>query len=141
MYKRQGYDQVLGYLYGGFEAWKKAGKQTDEITSVTAQELAETYEDHPEMPIRDVRRAAEFEAEHVEGAENTPLDYLSEHMAAFPKEQPFYVHCAGGYRSMIAASILKARGYHEVVNVKGGFKAIAETELPRTTFVCPSQKS
>lgn len=138
---RVGYDNVLGYLYGSFEAWKQAGKEIDQITSVTAHELLEAFNDNPDIVVRDVRRAAEYEAEHMEGAENTPLNYLSQHMAAFPREQTFYVHCAGGYRSMIAASILKARGYHEVVNVQGGLKAIAETDLPRSTFVCPSKKS
>ena len=138
---RVGYDNVLGYLYGSFEAWKQAGKEIDQITSVTAHELLEPFNDNPDIVVRDVRRAAEYEAEHMEGAENTPLNYLSQHMAAFPREQTFYVHCAGGYRSMIAASILKARGYHEVVNVQGGLKAIAETDLPRSTFVCPSKKS
>lgn len=85
-----------------------------------------------------MRKPGEYQSEHVETARNTPLDFLNEHLAELPKEKDLYLHCAGGYRSMIAASILKARGYDNVVNIEGGFKAIAETAVPKTAYVCPS---
>jgi glyoxylase-like metal-dependent hydrolase (beta-lactamase superfamily II)/rhodanese-related sulfurtransferase len=136
---RVGYDNVLGYLAGGIDAWQAAGKEIDTVESVSAHEFAERYAAEP-LIVRDVRRAAEYEAEHVENAENTPLAYLSEHMTEFAKDQTNYIHCAGGYRSMIAASILKARGYHNVVDVAGGFAAISQTSAPRTNFVCQSKQ-
>ena len=86
----------------------------------------------------DVRKETEYYAEHVDGARNLALDYINDHMAEFSKTEPQYLHCAGGYRSMIAASILKSRGYDNVVNIEGGFKAIAETTVPKTDYVCPS---
>ncbi|MEE3244217.1 MAG: rhodanese-like domain-containing protein, partial [Bacteroidota bacterium] len=89
-------------------------------------------------PIFDVRKPGEFESEHLEVAQSTPLDFLNKHLTEFPSDKVFYVHCAGGYRSMIAASILKSRGIHNLIDVKGGYKAIKETELKRTNYVCPS---
>lgn len=77
-------------------------------------------------------------SEHVLEANNTPLDYLNDHLAEFPDSKPFYVHCAGGYRSMIASSILKSRGIHNLIDVKGGFKAINEAGIPVSEYVCPS---
>ena len=90
------------------------------------------------VPIFDVRKEGEFTSEHVEGANSTPLDFINDHIAEFPKEEEFYVHCAGGYRSVIAASILKARGYHNIVNVLGGFASIKKTAIKTTNYVCPS---
>ncbi|SDM02787.1 MBL fold metallo-hydrolase [Siphonobacter aquaeclarae] len=136
---RVGYDQVLGYLEGGFDAWKAAGRETDHIESIPAEEFARRYE-AGKLVVRDVRKGSEYEAEHVEGAENVPLAYLSEHMELFPSDKPVYVHCAGGYRSMIAASILKSRGVDRVVDIAGGFGAIAKTEVPKTAFVCQNSK-
>jgi hydroxyacylglutathione hydrolase len=134
---RVGYDHTLGYLEGGIENWKKAGKEVDVIESIPAEEFAQRFESG-ELIVKDVRKQNEYEAEHVKGAENIPLAYLSEHMAEFSKDQPNYIHCAGGYRSMIAASILKSRGYDNIVDVAGGFKAIAETSVPKTDYVCPT---
>lgn len=134
---RVGFDQTLGILKGGFSAWKAAGKEYDSITSVAAQTLAEDY-NNGEVSVFDVRKSTEYLSEHVEGANNTPLDYLNDHLAEFPQDKPFYIHCAGGYRSVIAASILKSRGIHNLIDVAGGFKAIAETSLPKTDYVCPS---
>lgn len=134
---RVGYDNVLGYLKGGFEAWRADGKETDEIETISAFEFAHRQSLHP-MPIVDVRKAGEYEAEHVINALNIPLDYISENMAGFPQNETFYLHCAGGYRSVIAASILKARGYANMINVEGGFTAIKETPIARTAFVCPT---
>ncbi|WP_298426742.1 MBL fold metallo-hydrolase [uncultured Kordia sp.] len=133
---RVGFDHTLGYLQGGFDSWKKASKEYDTISSVTAEKFKEDYNDH--LQIFDVRKENEFNSEHMLNAKNTPLDYLNNHLAEFPKNDPFYVHCAGGYRSVIAASILKSRGIHNLINVEGGFKAIKETNIPISDFVCPS---
>ncbi|WP_080060131.1 MBL fold metallo-hydrolase [Spirosoma aerolatum] len=135
---RVGYDQVLGYLEGGFSSWVSSGKEVDTITSISADELAERLEQGL-IPVIDVRKPGEFTAEHIDGAKNVPLDYISEYMAEFPKNEPFYVHCAGGYRSMMAASILKSRGYDNVIDVAGGFGAIQKSGRINTTdYVCPS---
>lgn len=135
---RVGYDYTIGYLKGGINAWKQAGKEVDAITSISAETFAQRFEQNNAIRVIDVRKPGEFQAEHVETAQSAPLDYLNEHLAELPKEETMYLHCAGGYRSMIAASILKARGFENVVNVAGGFKAIAETSVPKTAFVCPS---
>lgn len=135
---RVGYDYTIGYLKDGMDAWKQAGKEVDTITSISAETFAQRFEQNNTIKVVDVRKPGEFQAEHVETAQSAPLDYLNEHLAELPKEDPMYLHCAGGYRSMIAASILKARGFEKVVNVEGGFKAISETSVPKTAFVCPS---
>ncbi len=126
---RVGYDQVVGYLAGGFAAWLAAGKEQDSVESVSAAEFARRRAADPTAPVFDVRRPAEFAAEHVTGAENTPLDTLNEHLAEIPRDRSAYLHCAGGYRSMVATSILKARGYERLVNVEGGIGAIRQTGL------------
>ncbi len=133
---RVGYDNTLGYLKGGFETWKNAGFEYDTVNWVTANGLEELMEEN--VPVFDVRKEGEFIAEHVEGAHSTPLDSINDHIAEFPKEEEFYVHCAGGYRSVIAASILKARGYHNIVNILGGFASIKKTAIKTTNYVCPS---
>ncbi|MGG6229384.1 MBL fold metallo-hydrolase [Tenacibaculum sp. SDUM215027] len=133
---RVGFDNVLGYLDGSFDAWKTAGKEVDMLRSVSADALAEAIT--KEAPVFDVRKPGEYANEHIVDAPSTPLDFLNEHVEEFPTKEDFYVHCAGGYRSVIAASILKARGFHNVIDVAGGYKAIKETDIPRTTTVCPS---
>ncbi|MEM9919132.1 MAG: MBL fold metallo-hydrolase [Bacteroidota bacterium] len=135
---RVGFDNTLGYLKGGFEAWKNAGKETDKVVSIPATKLAELHHKQPDVPIVDVRKQSEYLSEHIEEAHNFPLDDLNNHLANLPSEETFYVHCAGGYRSMIAASMLKARGFHHLVDVAGGFKSIKTTDLPVTAYVCPS---
>jgi hydroxyacylglutathione hydrolase len=135
---RVGYDGAIGYLKGGFESWTAAGKEVDSIRSIPAEVFASRYAQDNLLKVVDVRKPGEYQAEHVEGAQLAPLDYLNEHLAELPKDQDLYLHCAGGYRSMIAASILKARGYDNVINVEGGFKAIAQTAVPKTAYVCPS---
>ncbi|GHA81548.1 MBL fold metallo-hydrolase [Pontibacter akesuensis] len=135
---RVGYDFTIGYLKGGMDAWQQTGKEVDAIDSIAAAAFAQRYEQDNAIKVVDVRKPGEFQAEHVETAQSAPLDYLNEHLAELPNEETMYLHCAGGYRSMIAASILKARGYDNVVNIEGGFKAIAETSVPKTAFVCPS---
>ena len=134
---RVGYDNTLGYLAGGMEAWKKAQKETQSLASISAETFAKRYASG-DIHVMDVRKPGEYEAEHVENAENIPLDYISEQMHKVDPEKTYHVHCAGGYRSVIAASILKARGFHELVDVAGGYKDIKATDVEVTNFVCPS---
>lgn len=136
---RVGYDNCIGYLDGGFAAWLAAGKEVDTIESISADEFAHRVTNVPEATIVDVRKPAEFEPEHVTNADNLPLDTINEHLAQLPRTQreaapPIYVHCAGGYRSMIANSILKARGFDNVVNVEGGMGAIRKVAPELITF-------
>ncbi len=121
---RVGYDNSLGYLAGGLQAWKDAGKDIDTVESITADELAERMKNDPSMHLLDARKKTEFDAEHVIGAENLPLDFINENFQQVNNDTNYHVYCAGGYRSMIFISILKARGYHKLVDVKGGFKEI-----------------
>lgn len=134
---RVGFDYTIGYLKGGFDAWKAAGKDTDSIKSIPATEF-KTLLDTDNIPVFDVRKESEFTAAHIEGASLTSLDFLNSHLSEFPTKENFYVHCAGGYRSVIAASILKSRGIHNLVDVAGGFSAIKDAGIPVTDFVCPS---
>lgn len=133
---RVGFDNVLGYLEGSFEAWKSLGKEIDTLESVSAQTLEEKINE--DALVFDVRKLGEFTSEHIEIATSTPLDFLNDHITEFPKSKDFYMHCAGGYRSVIAASILKARGFHNVIDVAGGYGAIKKTGIKRTEAVCPS---
>jgi len=133
---RVGFDQTLGYLKGGVAAWKEAGKEVDTVDSVTAKELKHRME--KEVPVYDVRKESEYNAEHVEDAHLTPLDFINDHLSEFPEKETFYVHCAGGYRSMIASSILKSRGIHNLVDVAGGFADIKKAEIPVTDYICPT---
>ena len=133
---RVGYDNVIGFLNDGFSAWKNAGIEVDSVNRITADEFAERFKTEP--IVIDVRKPGEFAAEHVDGAKSIPLDFINEDMAEFPKEEPFIIHCAGGYRSMIAASILKSRGYDNFLEVIGGFNAIVKTDVPKTNYVCPT---
>ncbi|MFD1188335.1 MBL fold metallo-hydrolase [Pontibacter rugosus] len=138
---RVGFDYTFGYLKGGFVAWQAAGKVADKIQSIPAETLASLYEQDKQIYIIDVRKPGEFSSEHLTPALSKPLDFLNEHLAELPKDQTLYIHCAGGYRSMIAASILKARGFDKLVDVMGGYAALKSTTLPRTNFVCPSTLS
>ena len=134
---RVGFDQSLGYLEGGFEAWKNAGKEFDTISSVSAQDFANSFDPNTTL-VFDVRKEGEYLSEHVEKANNTPLDHLNDALKDFPHHGTFYVHCAGGYRSVIAASLLKKRGIHNMIDVQGGFKAIKNTSIPVSDYICPS---
>ena len=134
---RVGYDNTLGFLKGGLDAWKAAGKEVDSVKSIPATEFAKEMKSG-DLKVLDVRKPGEFQAEHVEDAQSLPLDYISENMDKVNKDQTYHVHCAGGYRSMIASSILKSRGFHNIVDIAGGFKAISETDIPTTDYVCPS---
>ena len=135
---RVGYDFTIGYLKGGFNAWKEAGKETDSIESIDAAELAGIMEKN-EVNILDVRKKSEYQSEHLLKAENAPLDFINDSMAQLDKNKTYYVHCAGGYRSMIFNSILRARGYENLIDVKGGFKSLKESNLfTISDYVCPS---
>ena len=134
---RVGFDNILGYLDGGLENWKKEGKEAESLESISADQFAAQVEKDGRK-IFDVRKPGEWDTEHLPDAENTSLGELNNHLAEFPKEDKFYIHCAGGYRSVIAASILKSRGIHNMIDVKGGFDAIKKTEMKTSTFVCPN---
>ncbi len=134
---RVGFDNVLGYLEGSFESWKHESKEYDTISSVETSTL-NNKENTAEMRIFDVRKSSEFLSQHVKEAKNTPLDYINDFLNDFPQKEIFYIHCAGGYRSVIAASILKSRGIHNFIDIAGGFKAITATEMQVTAYVCPS---
>jgi hydroxyacylglutathione hydrolase len=136
---RVGYDHAIGYLAGGFEAWANAGKEIDNITSVSVEEFAAAEQADPTIHILDVRKISEYQSEHLINAINAPLDYINESMLKVDKSKTYFVHCAGGYRSMIFASILKARGYTNLIDVAGGFKAIKDSQKFKVSeYVCPS---
>ncbi len=126
---RVGYDFTIGFLNGGFATWEKSGKETDEIKSINAKEFADKYKSE-KLRIIDVRKPDEFESGHIVQAENLPLDNINDLMAEFSKNETLYIHCAGGYRSMVASSILKSRGFDNVVNIEGGYDAVAKTDVP-----------
>ena len=133
---RVGYDNAIGYLEGGFESWKNAGKEVDTVNRISTEEFAAQYSSNP--VIIDVRKKSEFDSEHVVGAINIPLNEMNNHLAEIPKDKPFILHCAGGYRSMIAAAMLKQRGWENFVDVRGGFADIAKTNVAKTDYVCPT---
>ena len=129
---RVGYDHSIGYLKGGFEAWEKAGLETDQVACITVESLMQEME-KGKINILDVRKESEYRSEHVQGAENVPLDYVNENIQKVNRNETYYVHCAGGYRSVIFISILKARGYKNLVNISGGFRALKESGLFKLT--------
>ena len=133
---RVGYDHTIGYLNGGFEAWKNAGFETDTVTRMSASELEAFYSNEP--LIIDVRKKSEYDSEHIVNAINIPLNELNARFIEIPKNQAFILHCAGGYRSMIAASILKSRGFEDFKDVEGGMTEILKTAIPKTEYVCPT---
>ncbi len=135
---RVGYDFTIGFLKGGFEAWKKAGMETDMISSVTTDELAQRM-NREKIHILDVRKDSEYQSEHLSDAENAPLDYINDSMLKVDINKKWYVHCATGYRSVVFISILKARGFNNLVNINGGFKAMKESGKFRITdYVYPT---
>ncbi|MEN2436394.1 MBL fold metallo-hydrolase [Weeksellaceae bacterium A-14] len=136
---RVGFDHVEGYLEGGYDSWKTSGKEVDTVRRISPDQFAEEF--NPEnTTVIDVRKPSEYQAEHIENAENKPLDYISEWIGTINADQPFYLHCAGGYRSMIAASILHARGIRNFTEIEGGFNGIRNTgKIPVSNFVCPTK--
>ena len=136
---RVGYDYTIGFLEGGFSAWKDEGMQIDTIKTITPVEFAMEKENNPDINILDVRKNSEFLSEHVENAINAPLDYINESMNLIDKNKTYYVHCTAGYRSMIFSSILRARGYNNLIDVDGGFNAIKNSgKFKITDYVCPT---
>jgi glyoxylase-like metal-dependent hydrolase (beta-lactamase superfamily II)/rhodanese-related sulfurtransferase len=135
---RVGFDNIIGHLNGGFEAWKKAAKEFDSIHRISAEAFAKEVK-IGESIIIDVRKETEYAAEHVEEAFSKPLAYINDWIKDINPKESFYLHCAGGYRSMIAASILQARGFRNFTEIEGGFNAIAKTTVPKTNFVCQSK--
>ena len=124
---RVGFDNTLGYLDGGIAAWIASGREIDTMESVNAQTLKDQIANG--APVFDVRKEAEFETNHIPSAKHASLEFINKHLNDFPKDKPFYIHCAGGYRSVIAVSILKSRGIHNGIDVAGGFKAIKEVDI------------
>lgn len=135
---RVGFDIILGHLKGGFSSWKNSGKETDVVNRITADEFASIFETGKSVVV-DVRKESEYAAEHIEGAYSKPLAYSNDWIKDIDSQQHFFLHCAGGYRSMIAASILQARGYRNFTEVEGGFSAISQTDVSRTDFICQSK--
>ena len=136
---RVGYDFTIGYLDGGIDSWKNAGKELDTIVSISPETLAQKQAADPNIAIVDVRKASEYGSEHIINAQNAPLDFINNSMASIDKDKTYFVHCAGGYRSMIFISILKARGFEHLIDVKGGFKDIKESgKFAITDYVCPT---
>ena len=133
---RVGFDNVLGYLKGGIKNWEAAGKEIDTMESESAIDLKSAME--KDTAVVDVRKPGEYVSEHAENALNLPLDFINEHMADFPSEGTFHLHCAGGYRSVIAGSILKSRGIQNFINVEGGYKAMKDAGITVTDYICPS---
>ena len=135
---RVGFDHVLGYLKGGIDAWKTAGFETDSMQSISPEEFAKQL--NSKSIVVDARKPGEYEAEHVKDALNIPLDTINENFQTVPKREDFFLHCAGGYRSVIMASILKSRGIHNLINVEKGMNGIKQTNVSCTQFECPSTK-
>ena len=134
---RVGYDNTLGYLEGGIEAWKAAGKDIETLVSISAKTFA-TRANKEQLQVLDVRKEGEYKSTHLENAKLFSLDFINENMNVLDKDKTYYIHCASGYRSVIAASILKARGFENLVDIAGGFAALKKTKLPITNYVCPS---
>jgi len=135
---RVGFDNVLGYLEGGIQSWMDAGKELDQVNRIDAQQFENDFKLN-ESTIIDVRKESEYSAEHVEEAFNKPLAFINDWINDLDPNTHFYLHCAGGYRSMIAASILQSRGYRNFTEIEGGFNAISSTTIPKTNFVCQSK--
>ena len=134
---RVGYDNTLGYLEGGIKAWKAGGKDVSTLDSISAEAFADKAK-LEDLNILDVRNDGEHQASHLEGVQHLALDFINKNMNQINSKKTYHIHCAGGYRSVIAASILKARGFDNLVDIDGGFAALKETDLPITEFVCPS---
>ena len=135
---RVGYDNAIGYLEGGFQAWKDAGAEYDQIETIDLKALAKAFDQDTEINIMDVRKPSEWSAEHIDGSINIPLDFINDKMSEMSKEKTYYMHCRSGYRSTVAASILKARGFEQLINVHGAVAHMEAAGLPMTDFVCPS---
>ncbi len=134
---RVGYDNTLGYLEGGYESWSKSGKESDQVYRTSAKEFEKTYREEKPL-VFDIRKKSEYDSEHIVGAVNIPLNELNQHLAEFPKDKPFIIHCGGGYRSMVASSILKSRGWDNFSDIDGGLDAVKETEVELSEYIAPT---
>ena len=137
-FSRIGFDNTLGYLAGGVEDWVAHGFELDKIGSISAAGFEKKFNNKEVEVALDVRKESEYLSEHIEGIENFPLDFIKQNFAEINPNKEYYLHCASGYRSLIAASIFKANGVEKVVDIRGGFKDLKETNLPKTDYVCPS---
>ncbi len=135
---RVGYDNTKGFLKGGIDAWKAAGNETDSVGSVTADEFVTVHKAGGDFVELDVRRKSEYQSEHVMGIDSFPLDWINRDLENLDKNKKYYLHCASGYRSLVAASILKANGIDNVVDVAGGFTDLKETSIEMSEYVCPT---
>jgi hydroxyacylglutathione hydrolase len=136
---RVGYDNTVGFLKDGIWAWKEAGFDTDSLEETDAETFAALYDSGTEqINLLDARRKSEFDSEHLVGATNFPLDFINQNMAELDRNKKYFVHCAGGYRSVIMCSILKSRGYTKLVNIRGGYKALSQTGLMKTKYMKPT---
>ncbi|MCB0654646.1 MAG: MBL fold metallo-hydrolase [Saprospiraceae bacterium] len=135
---RVGYDHTLGYLEGGLAAWEQAGKEVDRVESITGEELARRLAEPLDGIVLDVRKPTEFITQHMVDAVNFPLDYINKNMDRLQRDQTYYMHCRTGYRSMVMASILKARGYHQVIDIREGWQAIERAGITVTDYNCPT---
>jgi hydroxyacylglutathione hydrolase len=135
---RVGFDNILGHLEGGFSTWKAANREVDTVNRIAAEKFATDFK-NGEVKVIDVRKESEYAAEHVQDAYSRPLANINDWIKDINPAEHFYLHCAGGYRSMMAASILQARGYRNFSEVEGGYNAIAGTDVPKTDFVCQSK--
>jgi rhodanese-related sulfurtransferase len=134
---RVGYDFALGYLKGGIDAWKDAAKEVTSVDEVTAEDFAKIF--NPEtVTLLDVRKRSEFDSQHIIGATNFPLDFINENMNRLEREGEYFLHCKTGYRALATISILQARGFNNLVNIRGGFESLAETELNKSEYKEPS---
>lgn len=135
---RVGYDNAIGYLRGGYATWKSAGKESESIPSIDIDTFARQFRNGETPEVLDVRKPGEYAGEHLDKARNLPLDFINLQMEEVSRDAPYYLHCRSGYRSTIAASILKARGFHQVVNILAAFDEFRDAGLPLTDYVCPS---
>jgi rhodanese-related sulfurtransferase len=133
-----GFDHLLGHLEGGFDSWKNANKEIDTIKRISSEQFAKKVQIGKSKVI-DVRKESEYKAEHIEKAFSRPLSEINHWIKEIDVNEPFYLHCAGGYRSMMAASILQARGFRNFTEIEGGFQAISQTNIPKSDFVCQSK--
>lgn len=135
---RVGYDHTIGYLKGGIQAWKEAGFKTDVLKEISPEDFSTLYlMDNVHTSLLDCRRKSEYDSEHLVGAENFPLDFVNQQMARLDRHKKYFIHCAGGYRSVILCSILKSRGFDHLVNIKGGYKMLSQTGLQKTKYMVP----
>ncbi len=134
---RVGYDNSIGYLKDGFMAWKKEGREVDTIETIDVSAFEEAYQNNKDISILDVRKPGEWSSEHIQSAQHFALDFINKNMAEISRDKEYYMHCRSGYRSTVAASILKARGFEKLINVLGTFDEVAASSIPTSAAVCP----